>query len=166
MSETPRAHLPRKIDSGLAIALGEMVIAYGRLEHMFKFAIKRLTPGARRDSILQKFSGNNGNLGNLVNYCIEHHLVVESATKAKDLNRDRHDFIHATIAAYDEGQYVRFRDLFEFADMQHDIVTISRLTYDVNKLIEELDQATGSSLTDPRNHDTNIATLSAPPRRS
>ncbi len=40
-----RAHittLPREIDQSLAAALGKMVVAFGRLEDMFKVAIKRL----------------------------------------------------------------------------------------------------------------------------
>ena len=40
--ETHITQLPRAIDLELARPLGEMVVAYGRLEDMFKVAIKSL----------------------------------------------------------------------------------------------------------------------------
>ena len=156
--------LPRKIDPTLAIALGEMVVAFGRLEDMFKVAIKRLGKNRTLYQVLTDFSGGRGTLGQLITHCRKHFSSLSDACdKAEHLNTDRQNFIHATFAATEQGQYVRFRELVGYANLQSDIDKIREITEKVNSLIEELDKKTGSLLTDPKQSTENIATLSAPP---
>ena len=48
--EQPVTILPREIDEHLATALGHLVVAFGRLEHMFNIAIKRILRRPRSHS--------------------------------------------------------------------------------------------------------------------
>ena len=68
--------------------------------------------------------------------------------KADQLNTNRQYFIHATFAATEEGKYVRFSKLVGYADLAKDIKQLIEVTKEVNALVEELDQKTGSLLTD------------------
>ena len=156
--------LPREIDPNLAIALGEMVVAFGRLEDMFKVAIKRLEKKRTLDQVINDFSGMQGALGPLITYCRNHfHILADLCVRARQLNNDRHDFVHATFAVKEEGQYIRFRKLVGYVDLEKDIENIRTLTGNANSLIEELDRNTGSLLTDPKESGENVATVSAPP---
>jgi uncharacterized glyoxalase superfamily metalloenzyme YdcJ len=155
--------LPREIDRNLAITLGEMVVAFGRLEDMFKVAIKRLENDRKLDQVVNAFSGMRGSLRSLISHCRDHFPILsDHCVKAEQLNTDRQDFIHATFAATDEGQYVRFRKLVAYGDLESDVEQIRRITEKANSLIEELDQATGSLITDPKKAGEIIATVSAP----
>ncbi len=89
----------------------------------------------------------------------------DACDKAEHLNTDRQDFLHATFAEMEEGQYVRFRKLVGYANLGNDIEKIRTVTEKVNSLIEELDKTTGSLLTDPKQSAKSIATLSALPFR-
>jgi len=154
--------LPREIDSNLAIALGEMVVAFGRLEDMFKVAIKRLVKNKTLEQVVKQFSGMDGALGRLIIHCRKHFQILSDVCdKAGRLNIDRHDFIHATFAVKEEGQYIRFRKLVGYVDLEKDIQKIRTITEKVNSLIEELDQTTGSLLSDPKQSGEAIATVSA-----
>lgn len=162
-TESHVAILPREIDQNLALALGEMVIALGRLEDMFKIAIKRLEKKRTLEEIINAFSGLKGSLSNLIKYCRESFPTLEkSCNKAEKLNTDRQDFVHATFAATEEGGYVRFRNLIGYENLSNDIQRIREITNSTSSLIEELDQQTGSLLTaaTPSNHT--IAAVSAP----
>ncbi len=154
--------LPREIDQKLAIALGEMVVAFGRLEDMFKVAIKRLEKNRTLDQVVTQFGGGRGSLGKLILYCRDHFPILSDVcVNADQLNTDRQDFIHATFAVMEEGQYVRFRKLVGYADLGNDIEKIRTITEKVNSLIEELDQKTGSLLTESKKSEEIIVTVSA-----
>ena len=155
--------LPREIDRNLAIALGEMVVAFGRLEYMVKVAIKRLEKERTLDQVLRDFSGGRGTLGKLVEYCCSHFRILNATcAKADELNKKRQDFVHATIAATEERRYVRFRKLIGYADLSADIARITDVTTNANSLVEELDQQTSSvSNESPPSQDV-IANVSAP----
>lgn len=153
--------LPRKIDTRLSTALGEMVVAYGRLEDMFKVAIKRLERERSLEQVIKDFGGMGGTILNLATYCKKFPCLVTCCEKAVELNKSRQDFIHATFAADDKGQYVRFRELSAYTDLEKDVGMITKINEDVNSLIEKIDQETGSLLTDPRQTATIIATVSA-----
>ena len=156
--------LPREIDQNLAMALGKMVVAFGRLEDMFKVAIRRLEKNRTLNQVITDFSGGRGTLWQLISHSRKHFSSLSDACyKAEQLNTDRQDFIHATFAATEQGQYVRFRELVAYADLQSDIQKITKITEEVNSLIVQLDQKTGSLLTDPKQLPEIIATLSAPP---
>jgi hypothetical protein len=174
MSETqnPKAEskrhiteLPRKIDTALATALGEMVVAYGRLEAMFMVAIKRLEGVRTLEQVIKGFGGMDGTIGNLAKHCKKFLPLADSCEKAIELNMERQNFIHATFAADDKGQYVRFRELAAYTDLEKDIAMIKKLTEEVNSLIGKIDQETGSLLTDPSKTETIIAALSVAPMR-
>lgn len=95
--------LPREIDQYLAIALGEMVVAFGRLEDMFKVAIKRFERNRTLDQVLKDFNGQRGTLGFLINHCrTSFPLLCDSCVEAEKLNVHRQDFIHATFAATED----------------------------------------------------------------
>ena len=101
--------LPREIDEKLARALGHLVAACGRLEDMFKIAIKR-TEKAELEEVIGEFA--RAPLGTLIKSCRERCPALnQSCDKAEELNQQRQDFIHATFAATEEGSYVRFRRL-------------------------------------------------------
>jgi hypothetical protein len=153
--------LPRQIDPQLATALGEMVVAYGRLEDMFKVAIKRLERERSLEQVIKDFGGMDGTISNLAIYCKKFPCLLTGCEKAIELNKSRQDFVHATFAADDKGQYVRFRELSAYTDLGKDIGMIRKLTEDVNSLIEELDRETGSLLTDPSQTAKVIVTISA-----
>lgn len=68
-TETHITSLPREIDPSLAVALGEMVVAFGRLEDMFKVSIKRLENKRTLDQVVKEFSGPRGTLGSLIAHC-------------------------------------------------------------------------------------------------
>ena len=153
--------LPRQVDPRLSAALGEMVVAYGRLEDMFKVAIKRLEPGSSLEQVIKDFSGMDGTIRNLASYCKKFPCLVTCCEKAVELNKSRQDFMHATFAADDKGQYVRFRALVAYTDLEKDIGMITKINEDVNSLIENIDQETGSLLTDPSQMAKIIATVSA-----
>ncbi len=154
--------LPREIDQSLAIALGEMVVAFGRLEDMFKVAIKRLENNRTLDQVVKDFSGPRGTLGSLIAHCRANFPPFsDSCAEAEKLNTHRQDFIHATFAATEEGRYVRFRKLVGYADLRTDIEQIRSITQKANSLIEELDRKTGALLTDPEESGKIIVTVSA-----
>lgn len=154
--------LPREIDQDLAIALGEMVVAFGRLEDMFKVAIKRLENNRTLDQVVKDFSGPRGTLGSLIAHCRTNFVPLsDSCAEAERLNTHRQDFIHATFAATEEGRYVRFRKLVGYADLGTDIEQIRSITQKANSLIEELDRKTGALLTDPEESGKIIVTVSA-----
>ncbi len=157
--------LPRKIDTRLSIALGEMVVAYGRLEDMFKVAIRRLEGERSLEQVIKDFGGMDGTIWRLANYCKRFPPLIDCCDRAVDLNMERQNFIHATFAADDKTQYVRFRELVAYTDLEKDIGTIKKITEDVNSLIESIDQETGSILTDPTKTETIIATVSVAPMR-
>lgn len=155
--------LPRKIDRDLAIALGEMMVAFGRLEDMFKVAIKRIESRKQLDQVIKDFSGGSGTLGQLITYCNNYIPVLkECCNTASQLNKNRQDFVHATFAATKEGEYVRFRELVGYTDLAADVAQITHITKNANSLIEKFDRETGSLLTAPNQTDHTIATLSAP----
>lgn len=161
-TETHITSLPRDIDQSLAIALGEMVVAFGRLENMFKVTIKRLENNRTLDQIVKDFSGPRGTLGSLIGHRrASFPTLSDPCAVAEKLNTRRHDFIHATFAATEEGRYVRFRKLVGYADLNTDIEQIRSITEKTNSLIEELDRKTGALLTDPKESKTIIATVSA-----
>jgi hypothetical protein len=115
-----------------------------------KVAIKRLEKNRSLDQVVADFSGMRGTLGSLISHCRDHFPILsDHCIKAEKLNTDRQDFIHATFAAMDEGQYVRFRKLVAYGDLKSDVQQIRGITEKANSLIEELDQATGSLITDP-----------------
>lgn len=162
-TESHVTSLPREIDQNLAIALGKMVVAFGRLEDMFKVAIKRLENKRTLDQVIKKFSGPRGTLGSLIYHCRGHFpLLNDACLKAEKLNSNRQDFVHATFAAMEERQYVRFIKLVGYADLAKDIEQITEITEKVNSLIEELDQRTGSLLTDLKRSKQIMVTVSAP----
>ncbi len=162
--QTYKTILPTDVDPRLVSALGEMLIAFGRLEYMFAVAIKRLEENRTLEQVIADFSGSQGNLGSLIRYCRKHlSSLSDACDKAKRLNTDRQDFFHATFAATEKGKYVRFRELAGYADLQSDIEKIREITKKVNSLIEELDKKTDSSLTDPKQSAESIAKVSAPP---
>ena len=68
--------LPREIDRDLAIALGEMVVAFGRLEDMFKVAIRRLEKNRTLEQVVTDFSGQRGTLGSLISYCLDRFPIL------------------------------------------------------------------------------------------
>lgn len=155
--------LPREIDRDLAIALGEMVVAFGRLEDMFKVAIKRIESRKELDQVMKEFSGGGGTLGQLITYCNNHiPKLRDCCNTASQLNQSRQDFVHATFAATEEGGYVRFRELVGYTDLAADVARITKITTETNSLIERLDQETGSLLTTQAQTDRTIATVSAP----
>jgi hypothetical protein len=134
--------LPTDIDEDLTKALGHLVVACGRLEGMLKLAIKR---EQKKDlaEVVREF--DRAPLGTLIRSCRERcPNLKESCDKADQLNQHRQDFIHATLAATDEGGYVRFRKLVGYQNLENDIETIMTITKEVNALIQELDTATGS----------------------
>lgn len=154
--------LPREIDQRLAIALGEMIVAFGRLEDMFKVAIKRLENNRTLDQVVKNFNGPRGTLGSLIDYCrTRFPPLSDSCAEGEKLNAQRQDFIHATFAATEEGLYVRFRKLIGYADLNTDIDQIRSITNKTNSLIEELDRKTGGLLTGPDESVKIIATVSA-----
>jgi uncharacterized protein (UPF0297 family) len=162
-TESHITSLPREIDQSLAVALGEMVVAFGRLEDMFKVAIKRLENKKPFDQVIKEFSGGGGTLGKLVIPCRSHFPnLTDTCNKAENLNTDRQDFIHATFAAMEEGGYVRFRKLVGYMDLATDIGHIKEITGKTNSLIEELDQKTGSLLTKSKDSSKFMVTFSAP----
>lgn len=162
-TETHITSLPREIDPNLAIALGEMVVAFGRLEDMFKVAIKRLENKRMLDQIVMGFSGPRGTLGSLIVHCRANFpLLSDACVVAERLNTHRQDFIHATFAATEEGRYVRFRKRVGYADLNTDIEQIRDITRETNSLIEELDRKTGGLLTDPQESNEIIVKVSAP----
>lgn len=161
-TETHITSLPRDIDPSIAVPLGEMVVAFGRLEHMFKVAVKRLENKRTLDQVVLDFSGMRGTLGSLINHCRTNFPTLsDPCAEAEKLNTRRQDFIHATFAATEEGNYVRFRKLVGYADLTTDIEQIRTITEKTNSLIEELDRKTGALLTDPDESKTIIVTVSA-----
>jgi hypothetical protein len=85
-TESHITSLPREIDQSLAIALGEMVVAFGRLEDMFKVAIKRLENKKPFDQAIKEFSGGGGTLGKLVIHCRSHFPnLTDTCNKAENL---------------------------------------------------------------------------------
>jgi hypothetical protein len=152
--------LPRNIDPHLSIALGEMVVAYGRLEDMFKIVIKRIEGNQSLEDVIRTFSGMDGTIGRLASYCEKFPTLSVFCANAKTLNASRQDFIHATFAADDTGQYVRFRQLVGYTDLNRDITEIKRITEDVNSLIQTLDSITGAALA-AQNNPAILATVSA-----
>ncbi len=153
--------LPREIDQSLAVALGEMVVAFGRLEDMFKVAIKRLENKRTLDQIIVDFSGMRGTLGALTSHCRSNFpMLSENCDEAEKLNTHRQDFIHATFAATEKGRYVRFRKLMGYADINTDVEQIRGITENANSLIEELDRKTGALLNDLEKSNKFIATVS------
>jgi hypothetical protein len=160
--EKKEAHitqLPLAIDPVLSIALGEMVVAYGRLEDMFKIAIKRLEGRRTLEQVIKDFGGMDGTIGRLAKYCEKFDELSSCCAKAKALNDSRQDFIHATFAADDQGRYVRFRELIGYTNLEADVKNIKQITCEVNTLIEEIDRSTAADL---RNHasQTIVATVS------
>ena len=153
--------LPRKIDPRLSTALGEMVVAYGRLEDLFKVAIKRLERERSLEQVIKDFGGMGGTISNLAAYCKRFPSLVTCCEKAIELNKSRQDFIHATFAADNKGQYVRFRELLAYTDLEKDIGMITKINEDVNSLIEIIDQESGLLLTDPNRKEEIIAIVSA-----
>jgi hypothetical protein len=143
-----------------------MVVAFGRLEDMFKVAIRRLERNRQLDQVVRDFSGGRGTLEKLSKYCRSNFPILnDTCTKAEELNRDRQDFIHATIAVTEEGQYVRFRKLVGYADLRKDIERIIDITKSTNLLIEQSDQLTDSVSNESRPSQDVIATVSAPTSR-
>ena len=154
--------LPREIDRDLAIVLGEMVVAFGRLEDMFKVAIKRIENRERLDEVIKEFSGGGGTLGQLISYCHNNvPALIDSCDIGIQLNQKRQDFIHATFAATEDTGYVRFRKLVAYTDLELDKARIREITQNANSLIEKLDQETGSLLTSSNQTNQTIATVSA-----
>lgn len=161
-TETHITSLPREIDPSLAVALGEMVVAFGRLEDMFKVSIKRLENKRTLDQVVKEFSGPRGTLGSLIAHCRANFPPIsDSCADAEQLNTHRQDFIHATFAATEDGRHVRFRKLLGYADLNTDIEQIRSITEKANSLIEKLDRETGALFTDPEVSKTIIATVSA-----
>lgn len=161
-TETHITSLPREIDQNLAIALGEMVVVFGRLEDMFKVAIKRLENNRTLDQVVRDFSGLRGTLGSLISHCrTSFPPLSDACAEAEKLNTRRQDFIHATFAFTEEGHYVRFRKLVGYADISTDIEQIRSITEKANLLIEGLDRQTGSLLTIPEQSEKLIVTVSA-----
>ena len=111
--------------------------------------------------MIKDFGGMGGTISNLVNYCKKFPSLLTNSEKAIELNKSRQDFIHATFAADDKGQYARFRKLSAYTDLEKDTAMMRKLTEDVNSLIEELDRETGSLLTDPSRTAKIIVTTSA-----
>lgn len=153
----------REVDAQLAIALGEMVIALGRIEDMFKVAIKRLDrPQRTLEEVIEHFSGSNGTLNSLIEYCDDPNAypqIVACCTKAKIVNVKRQDFIHATFAI-ENGEHIRFRKLIGYTNLQKDIEEIRQITDDVYALIDELDAATGAPLSEPAGEGTMVTAAS------
>jgi len=113
------------------------------------------------DQVIKEFGGGGGTLAKLIIHCRSHFQnLTDTCNKAEKLNTDRQDFIHATFAATEEGGYVRFRKLVGYADLAHDIELIAEITNDTNSLIQELDQLTGSLLSESRHSKQVIATVS------
>ena len=161
-TETHITSLPREIDPSLAVALGEMVVAFGRLEDMFKVSIKRLENKRTLHQVVLDFSGMRGTLGFLISHCRSNFPTLSDlSAEAEKLNTRRQDFIHATFAATEEGRYVRLRKLVGYADLNTDIEQIRSITEKVNSLIEELDRKTGTLLSDPEKSEEIIVTVSA-----
>lgn len=161
-TETHITSLPREIDPSLAVSLGEMVVAFGRLEDMFKVSIKRLENKRTLDQVVTDFTGSRGSLGSLIAHCRTNFPPLSDAcAEAETLNTHRQDFIHATFAATEEGHYVRFRKLVGYADLKTDIEQIRSITEKTNSLIEKLDRKTGALLTDPGESGKFIVTTSA-----
>ncbi len=152
--------LPLSIDPNLSQALGEMVIAYARLEDMFKVAIKRIEGERTLEQVIKDFSDMDGTIGRLVNYCQKFSSLSGCCEEAKALNVARQDFVHATFAADDAGQYVRFRKLVGYSDLKKDIEEIISITGHVNRLIQDLDAVTGAILTE-QNQSNIVARVSA-----
>jgi hypothetical protein len=153
--------LPRKIDPRLSTALGEMVVAYGRLEDMFKVAIRRLEDERSLEQVIKDFGGMDGTIGKLVAYCEKFPCLVTCCQKGGELNKARQNFIHATFAADDKGQYVRFREQVAYTDLGKDIGTITKINEDVNLLIAKIDQKTGSPLAQSGQREEIVAIVSA-----
>ena len=136
--------LPRKIDIRLSIALGEMVVAYGRLEDMFKVAIRRREGTRSLEQVIKDFGRQKGTLFHLAKYCEKFPCLGTCCKQALKLNQLRQDCIHGTFVVDDMGQYVRFRELVAYTNLDKDIGTITKITVDVNSLIEKIDQETAS----------------------
>lgn len=148
------------IDIDLSVALGEMVVAFGRLEDVFKVAIKRLEkPQRTLEEVVKEFAGPKGTIGKLVEHCEKNFSVLKASCQtALSLNSQRQDFVHATFGI-EKGNYVRFRTLTAHTDVKKDIQDIQKLTSDVYALIKQIDQVTGAPLS---NNQANIAaTVSA-----
>jgi hypothetical protein len=76
MAETPKGKdtikktekhitdLPRETNPRLSMALGEMLIAFGRLEDLFKVAIRRLEDERSLEQVITDFGGIDGTIGN------------------------------------------------------------------------------------------------------
>lgn len=156
---------PREVDRDLAIALGEMVVAFGRLEDMFKLVIKRAeSPQRTLAQVIQLFSGVKGSLDKLVKYCETNFSNLELSEcyeEAKSLNTERQNYIHATFGLIQEDQYVRFRSLVAHTDLAQDIQSIKGVTERVNALISKLDQKTGAPLASAVQNESIITAVSA-----
>ena len=115
----------------------------------------------KEEQVIKDFGGMDGTIGNLASHCKKFPCLVACCEKAVELNKARQDFIHATFAADDKGQYVRFRELSAYTDLEKDIGMITKINEEVNSLIEKIDQESGSHLTDPSQTEKIIATVSA-----
>jgi hypothetical protein len=157
--------LPREVDDSLLKALGHLVVACGRLEDMFKIAIKRIEQNPNLEEVLKELSGKA--LGELIQECrVRCPRLEKLCEEGSRLNKHRKDFIHATFAADEEGGYVRFRKLVGYDSLEKDIATLETATKDINTLIENLDRATGSLATSLPKPDSVVAIFSVPPLRS
>jgi hypothetical protein len=150
-----------EVDADLCLALGKMVIAFGRLEYMFKIAIKRLENGSSLENVIAKFDGQKGTLKTLSDYCQRFPELSTSRSTADGLNQKRNDFIHATIGKdLKHNGYVRFRKLVGYRDLENDIIEVNRITQDVNSLIVEIDEKTGAPLKSFGQHGGTFAVTS------
>jgi hypothetical protein len=157
--------LPIAMDETLAKALGHFVVAFGRLEYMFKIAINRSERKQELKGVIQSFEKST--LGQLIDSCRKRcPNLTNLCDEADSLNKERQDFIHATIAATEKGEYVRFRKLSGYLDLPKDTDKVVTVTQKVNDLIKKLDLATGSPLSDQSRGDSIVATVSALPLRT
>jgi len=133
-----------EIDINLAVALGNMVVAFGRLEDMLKVVIKRVEKKDSLKEVIDRFSGLDGTIGKLKSYCETHKILPKPFyAKLDELNKSRQDFVHATIALTEDGKYIRFRKLNGYADLTKDIADIEKISKEVNGIIIDLDRTTG-----------------------
>ena len=107
----------------------------------------------RLEEVLREFEKMT--LGGLIEVCRNRcPKLTKLCDKAYSLNQQRQDFIHATFAATEEGDYVRFRKLVGYGDLAKDIETLESVTKEINALIEELDKTTGALISSQSKPDS------------
>lgn len=132
-------NLHAEVDPELARYLGEMVVAYGRLEDMFKVVIMRLKTNKTLAEIINEYSDT---LAQLIISAREFPILNDCCNEASRLNTTRQDFIHATYTRDPNGRYIRFRKLAGYADLGGDISAIKTINEDVYRVIKKLNEVT------------------------